>query len=243
MKIKAIKTRIFLPNENLRLFIDQHIKTIKDGDILVVTSKIAALSEGRFMAKWDKNKKQEIIRRESELMIPAKHICLTVKDGMVMASAGIDESNGNGLLIFLPRDSWKIASALRRYFMSKYQLKRLGVIITDSRNAPFRSGASGVAIAYSGFKGLKDYRKKVDIFGRLFHSSRVDVADSLAAAAVLCMGEGSERRPLAIISSPPVEYINRVNRRELRVKVEEDMYAPLFQAINSGNFDKGKTTH
>jgi len=243
MKIKAIKTRIFLPNESLRLFVDQHIKAIKDGDILVITSKIAALSEGRFVAKWDKAKKQKIIRQESEIMIPAKHICLTVKDGMVMASAGIDESNGNGLLIFLPRDSWKIASVLRRYFMTKYQLKHLGVIITDSRNAPFRAGASGVAIAYSGFKGLKDYRKTVDIFGRSFHSSRVDVADSLASAAVLCMGEGNEKKPLAIISNPPVEYISKVNRQELRVRIEEDMYAPLFQAVNSRNFNSGKTTY
>jgi len=152
-----------------------------------------------------------------------------VKDGMVMASAGVDESNGNGALILLPRDSWRVASAIRSHIRKRRRLRELGVIITDSRNAPFRKGITGAALAYSGFKGLKDYRRTLDIFGRPFHFSRVDVADSLATAAVLCMGEGNEKRPLAIISGAPVTYTDKINKKELRISLEEDMYGPLFR--------------
>lgn len=229
MKVKAIKTRLFLPEEKLLPFIDQYCPILREGDILVVTSKIVALAEGRLVTKWDNAKKQAIIKQESQLMIPAKYICLTVKDGMVMASAGVDESNGNGALILLPRDSWRVASAIRSHFRKRRGLRKLGVIITDSRNAPFRKGITGAALAYSGFKGLKDYRRTLDIFGRPFHFSRVDVADSLATAAVLCMGEGNEKRPLAIISNAPVTYTDKINKQELRISLEEDMYGPLFR--------------
>lgn len=237
MKVKAIKTRLFVPNEKLLPFLDGYFSKVSEGNILVVTSKIVALSEGRIVEHWNEETKREIIKRESELMIPAKYICLTVKDRMVMASAGIDESNAAGCLILLPKDSWQAAETIRRHFMRKYNLKRLGVIITDSRNAPFRAGVTGAAIGYAGFKGLKDYRKSKDIFGRPFHFSRVDVADSLATAAVLGMGEGNERRPLALISGADLEFVNKVNRQELRIDVADDMYGPLFQHVQR-SFDK-----
>jgi F420-0:gamma-glutamyl ligase len=84
-------------------------------------------------------------------------------------------------------------------------------------------------LGYAGLRGLKDYRKTPDIFGRLFHFSRVDAVDSLATAAVLCMGEGRERQPLAVISGAPVEYTERVVKNELRIDIREDMYGPLFR--------------
>ena len=240
IKIRSIKTRLFIPHEKLIPFLELYFKRVVEKDMLVVTSKIVALAEGRIIEHWNKKIKEKTIRSESEIMIPAKHICLTVKDGMVMASAGIDESNAAGCLILLPKDSWKIAEVIRRHFLKKFKLKKLGVIITDSRNAPFRSGVTGVAIAYSGFRGLKDYRKSLDIFGRPFHFSRVDVADSLATAAVLGMGEGNERRPLAIISGSDIEFVNKVDRRELRIDVADDMYGPLFQHVRKKSFNKDK---
>ncbi|MFA5184707.1 MAG: coenzyme F420-0:L-glutamate ligase [Patescibacteria group bacterium] len=228
MRIKALKTAIFRPREKLLPFIDRHIGKLAEGDILVITSKIVALAEGRFQPLTTKDEKERLIRSESEFALPTKLAYLTIKDGIVMASAGVDESNGNGNIIMLPRDSFKVARTIRRYFQGRFKLKKLGVIITDSRTAPLRAGITGVALGYAGFKGIKDYRRTLDIFGRPFHFSRVDMADSLAAAAVLCMGEGRERRPLAIISGAPVEYVERVSRDELRIDIKEDMYGPLF---------------
>jgi F420-0:gamma-glutamyl ligase len=231
MNIKTIKTRIFKPNENILNFMENYIFRIAEKSVIVVTSKIVAQSEGRFVEKVDEKIKAKIIQSESDLVLPTKYVCLTIKDGVVMANAGVDESNANGRLILLPKDSFEAAIKIRNHFKMKYSLKELGVIITDSRCLPLRAGISGVALGYAGFKGLKDYRKKVDIFGRPFHYSRVDVADSLATAAVLCMGEGNERRPLAIIQNAPIEYSNKLSRDELKIDIKEDIYKPLFEQI------------
>jgi coenzyme F420-0:L-glutamate ligase len=228
MKVKVIKTAIFQPRANLFQFISSYIRCLSEGDVLVITSKIVALAEGRVQPISNKAGKEKIIRAESEFALRTKLVFLTIKDGMVMASAGVDESNGNGYIILLPRDSFKTARLVRNYFKKKFQLKKLGVIITDSRTAPLRAGITGVALGYAGFRGLKDYRGTPDIFGRHFHFSRVDVADSLATAAVLCMGEGLERQPLALISGAPLEYMERVMKNELFIDIREDMYGPLF---------------
>ncbi len=231
MKIKAIKTTIFRPRQNIYSFIEKYLPVIKENMILVVTSKIVALAEGRVEKNINEDSKMEIIKKESEFVFPTKYVCLTIKDGIVMANAGVDESNANGDIILLPRDSFLAATKIRNYFKKKFQLNNFGVIITDSRCLPLRSGITGVALGYAGFRGLKDYRKQLDIFGRPFHFSRVDVADSLATAAVYCMGEGDERRPLATISDSGVEYCSRVNKNELKIDIKEDIYGPLFKEI------------
>ncbi|MFA5155602.1 MAG: coenzyme F420-0:L-glutamate ligase [Patescibacteria group bacterium] len=229
MRVKAIKTAIFRPREDLLAFIDRYIRRLAEGDVVVVTSKIVALAEGRCRLLSTKADKEKLIRRESQFALPTKRVFLTIKDGVVMASAGIDESNGNGQIILLPRDSFLAANRVRRHLKEKFRLSSLGVIITDSRTAPLRAGITGVTLGYAGFRGIKSYKRTPDLFGRPFHFSRVNVADSLAAAAVLCMGEGRERQPLAVISGAPIAAADRVNRHELKIDIREDMYGPLFQ--------------
>jgi len=231
MEIQAIKTRIFKPREKLLPFIENYLPVIKEGTVLVVTSKIVALSQGRFAPKVDENTKAKIIQQESEFVLPTKHVFLTIKDGQVMANAGVDESNANGQLILLPRDSFKTAQKVRAYFKRKHKLRNLGVIITDSRCLPLRAGITGMAIGYAGFKGLKKYRHLPDIFGRPFKFSRVNLADGLATAAVLLMGEGDEKQPLAVISGAPIAYTNQMDEDELKIDIREDMYGPLFKAL------------
>lgn len=231
MIIKPIKTKLFQPREKLLPFLDKYLSQIKEGSVVVVTSKIVALSEGRFADKVDDNTKAEIIKQESEFVLQTKYVCLTIKDGIVMANAGVDESNANGKIIMLPKDSFESAKMIRNYLRKEHNIKNLGVIITDSRTHPLRSGITGVALGYAGFKGLKDYTKESDIFGRPFHFSRVDIADSLATSAVLCMGEGNEKCPLALITNAPIEFSNRINRNELKIDIEDDIYGPMFEAV------------
>lgn len=231
MIIKPIKTRIFGPNEDLFRFILEHVSELKDGDILVVTSKIVSYAEGRFVFPYTESMRDTIIAQESSFVLRTQHTWLTVKDGTVMASAGVDESNADGRLLLLPNDSWKSAMLLRKKIMKQFGLKKIGILITDSRLLPLRAGAVGVALAYAGFKGLRDYRGKPDIFGRKLKLSQTDVADSLATAAVLCMGEGDEQIPLALIEDAPVSYTNNTNRNELLIDPKEDIYAPLFQNL------------
>ena len=224
MEIQAIRTRVFKEGEDLVAFITAHIPKLKDGSILVVTSKIVALAEGCVAEVKDKDR---IIKSESTRATKTKYVWLTEKDGMILANAGVDESNAGGKLILLPRDSFKTAEALRRQLSQLYKVK-FGVIVTDSRIMPLRAGVVGIALGYAGFRGLRDYRGKKDISGRKLKFSQTDVADSLATAAVLEMGEGSEQQPLAVITDAPVEWTNRVNKKELLIPLKDDMYAPLF---------------
>jgi len=232
MIIRPIKTRVFQEGDDLFAFITDYFKKLPEKPVVVITSKIVALAERRTAIAENAQMKEKLIRAESELAIPTKYVWLTIKDGMVMASAGIDESNANGKLILLPKDSFKTARFLRNKLRQKYGVRHLGVLITDSRTIPLRAGVTGVAVGYAGFRGIKDYRGMPDIFGRKFKFSRTDIADSLATAAVLVMGEGNERRPLAIIEKAPVEFCDKVNRAELHINIQEDMYRPLFSKFS-----------
>jgi len=231
MNVKALKTRIFREGEDLVSFVTSHVKKPKEGTILVVTSKIVALSERRTA---DIRQKVSTIKAESEFALKTKYAWLTIKDGTVMANAGVDESNAAGKLVLLPKDSFLAAAELRKELKKRWRLQKLGVLITDSRLMPLRAGVVGVALGYAGFKGLRDYRGKCDIFGRVLKMSQTDVADSLATAAVLEMGEGSERKPLVVIENAPVEFSERVNRKELLIELTDDLYYPLFRQAKRG---------
>ncbi len=228
MQVKPIKTRIFKEQEDLARFIKEHIRTLKEGSVLVVTSKIVALYEGRVATPATEKEHVALIKSESETAIETKFVWLTLKDGMMMANAGIDESNANGKLILLPKDSFKAASVLRKALMNEYSLKRLGIVITDSRVLPLRAGTLGIALGYAGFSGLTDYRGKKDLFGRPFKFAKTNVADGLAAAAVLAMGEGDESIPLAVIEGAPVVFRDTVKKGELLIPLEDDIYLPFF---------------
>ncbi len=231
MQIKAIETRIFKENEDLFLFILKYVKKIPEKSILVVTSKIVALSESRTAEYKSEKQKIELIKKESNFTIKTKLAWLSIKDNIVVANAGIDESNAKGRLILLPKDSFQSAEILRKKLMQKFDLKNFGVLITDSRLMPLRAGALGIAVGYAGFKGIRNYIGKKDIFGRIFKMSKTDVADSLATASVFCMGEGKEQQPLALIANAPVEFIKKVNKKELRINPKKDLYLPLFGSI------------
>ena len=231
MKITPIKTRIFKQGENLCEFIDKHLKKIEDDDILVVTSKIVALAEGRVVEVDNEKMRERIIKAESRYAMRTKYTWLTIKDNTVMSSAGLDQSNGNGKTILLPVDSYKSAEKIRKYFVKKYSLSNLGVLITDSRYLPLRAGIVGVSLGYAGFKGVRDYIGCKDLFGRRINYSRVDVADSLAMGAVLLMGEVDEKMPIAIITGAEVRFVKKTNKHELDINVKEDLYQPLFARI------------
>ena len=110
-------------------------------------------------------------------------------------------------------------------------MKNFGVLITDSRIFPLRVGIVGVALGYAGFKGVRNYIGEKDIFGRVLTMSKTDVADSLATSAVLCMGEGREQQPLALITDAPVMFTEKINKKELVINPKEDLYLPFFGSI------------
>jgi coenzyme F420-0:L-glutamate ligase len=227
MQITPIRTGIFREGDDLVRFVRAHVPKLREGSILAISSKVAALAEGRTA---DSAERERLIRAESSWR---KKVFgswwLTVRDGIVSVNAGIDASNAGDRIILLPKDCYATARQLRASLRRAYGTKKLGVMLTDSRVAPLRAGVTGVALGYAGFKGARDYRGKKDLFGRTLSVTQTNIADCLASAAVLLSGEGSERCPIVLIEEAPVVYAERVDRRELMIPLAHDMYRRLFR--------------
>lgn len=240
MKVFSIKTHKIRPDkQNLFEILDKYLVSLKERSIVVITSKIVSICEGR-VAKIGKADKRELIKKEAEYFLPPEknkyNITLTIKRNLLVPTAGIDESNGAGYYILWPEDPQKTANEVRQHLHDRFSVKKIGVIITDSKTTPLRWGTTGVAITHSGFSALNNYIGKPDIFGRKFKVKKANVLDALAVAAVLVMGEGSEQTPLAIIEDVPfVKFQNR-NPSEKEIKdfsidMEDDLYGPLLKSV------------
>ncbi len=244
MRIKAIRTRAFLPPKDDLLELLLAIKSLPENSVVAVTSKIVSIGEGRCIpvSEIDKDKliQKEADRYLSRLDVPDSLVIHTIKNNMLIPSAGIDESNGNNYFILWPNHPQKSAKIICQYLRKKYRLKNLGVIITDSRLTPMRQGVVGYAIGYFGFNPIKDYRGKKDIFGKEFIMETSNIPDSLASVAVLEMGEGSERKPIAIITEiPDIEFTDK----EYSINIDEkiDIFYPFLSGVNWKKGGSGKT--
>lgn len=237
MTVKPIKTKKIVSGNRFFDILDEFVPQIQEGSVLAITSKILAICQGR-IAKIKDTEKIDLIKRESDYYIDptdSKYgIVITVKDNFMVATAGIDESNGNGYYVLWPSDLQDWANKIKKYLKEKYNLKNFGVIITDSKTTPLKKGTTGFCIAHSGFFALKNYIDKPDIFGKQMHVTEANHAEGLAAAAVLIMGEGDEQTPLAIIND--LEFIafndNDPEKEELdhlNIALEEDLYYPILK--------------
>jgi F420-0:gamma-glutamyl ligase len=245
MIVRPVKTDKILPSSmSLFEFLDKFIHGVDDKMVVVLTSKIVSLCEGRavLIEESDKNK---LAKHEAEYYLPAEeshyHHHFAIVHDTILGMSGIDESNGNGYYILLPEDPQTTANNVRRYLSNKYKVKDLGVVITDSWSIPLRLGATGTCIGYSGFRAVNDYRGQADLFGRPFKISQANIAEGLASAAVLAMGEGAEQTPLAIIEDVPfIKFCAQDPSSEelenVRLSLEKDLFAPF---LNNGKWQKG----
>lgn len=240
MNISSIKTeKVAYKSTSLETILNTYVHTFSERSILVVTSKIVSLCEGRVI-KTGTEYKSEIIEREAEYFLPAHtskyDITLTINRNLLVPSAGIDESNGNGYYVLWPRDPQKTANQIRDYLCKRFSLSLTGVIITDSHTTPLRWGTTGVSIAHSGFLALNNYIGQPDIFGRVLEMTKANIADALAVSAVVVMGEGNEQTPLAVIQDVPFVRFQKRNPtdaeiKSLRINMKDDVYAPLLTSV------------
>jgi dihydrofolate synthase / folylpolyglutamate synthase len=235
MNVSPVHTRIFNVGESLEDFIFEHVPALAENSVLIITSKIVALAEGRVVACADEAEWKKIIASESDMQLETPHATLTLKDGMLLPNAGIDRSNvGEGVCVLLPGDSYTTAAKIRAACMQKYGVQNVGVVITDSRVAPLRAGTTALALGYAGIVGIRDYRGSKDLYGREMKISRTNIVDSLATAACLCMGEGAEQQPLCVITGAPVIFTNELtDRGEVLIAPEDDLYYPLIEEFNN----------
>jgi dihydrofolate synthase / folylpolyglutamate synthase len=241
MKVTAIKTKVIVPNKDRDLFaiLDAYLPRLKERTVVAVTSKIVAICEGRTVLNTGQDK-LELAKKEAHLyhLLPSikYRILLTVKDHRLGFTAGIDESNANGVFVLWPQDPQKSANQIREYLVKKHGVQYVGVIITDTTSAPMLRGQRGQFLAHSGFAALNSYVGKPDIFGRKLKMTKSAVADALGTAAVLIMGEGNEQTPLALIEDAPFIKFQKRNPtkaelKELNMELKDDLYAPILQAI------------
>ena len=198
--------------------------------ILVVTSKIVSIAERRFVSRTSIDK-SSLVRREADqwLCETPFGIALTIKEGLLIPSAGIDESNSeNGDYLLYPERPFVSAAKLWAELRAAWGLRDFGVLLADSRVSPLRRGTTGVALSYWGFNGVKSLIGQADLFARELRVTQINVADGLAAAAVLAMGEGAERRPLAIIRGADATFVDRIDPAELRIPAAEDLFSDLL---------------
>lgn len=238
MQVKAIKTRKFLPPKDDLWELLSAVEKLQENSVVAVTSKVVAIGEGRCIPinQIDKDK---LIAKEAEKYLPRELwlnglTMYTIKNNLLVAAAGIDESNANGYYILWPKNPESSAKKIWKFLKEKFRLKNLGVIITDSRVLPLRRGVVGMAISYFGFKPLKDYRGTKDLFGRVFEMETSDIPDSLATAAVLEMGEGAESQPIAVISDVPyIKFSNKAESAEesLAITEKEDLFYPFLSSV------------
>jgi putative folate metabolism gamma-glutamate ligase len=240
MEINSIRTHKIKPFEqSIFEILDRYVDKMKEGSILAVTSKIVAICENRVVKTEDADK-HKLIEEEAEYFLPPEEnkygITLTIKGNLLVPTAGIDESNGENYFILWPENPQRAANEVRKYLRRRFSVKKVGVIITDSKTTPLRWGTSGASIAHSGFSALNNYIGKPDIFGRKLKITKADVADALAVSAVLVMGEGNEQTPLAVIEDIPfVKFQDRnPSKKELEdfhIDMEDDLYAPLLKGV------------
>jgi coenzyme F420-0:L-glutamate ligase/coenzyme F420-1:gamma-L-glutamate ligase len=144
----------------------------------------------------------ELILRESTEVLRARPDVLIVRHrlGFVMANAGIDRSNVGGAdrVLLLPSDPDGSADALRAKLAAHFGLE-MGLVISDSFGRPWRKGVTNVALGAAGVPSLLDRRGELDRNGRRLEITEVALADLLASAAGLVMGEGAESRPAALL--------------------------------------------
>jgi coenzyme F420-0:L-glutamate ligase/coenzyme F420-1:gamma-L-glutamate ligase len=192
---------------------------LQSGDLLAVTQKVVSKAEGRLRRLADvvpspralelaagtakDARLVELILQESRSVIRTRRDLIITEHrlGLVLANAGIDRSNieaGEDTVLLLPENPDSSARRLRDALSATYGV-RLGVLITDSLGRAWRKGTVGVAIGTAGLAPFVDLRGRRDLNGRALQVSEIAPADSLAAAAVLLMGEAAEGTPVVLI--------------------------------------------
>ena len=246
------KIGLVKPGDDVGQLIFEAVKNAKlafvDGDVIVVSQKIVSKAEGlevdistikpsgRARALSRKTGKDprlvELILMDTRRVLRADGQALVVqrKDGMVCVNAGVDKSNVKGRLGYarLPKNSDTSAKRIRAKLETLSGTK-LAMIVADTYSRPFRVGQVEFAIGVSGFDPIVDYRGLEDIFGYELRYKFVGLADEVAAAAELVMGQGTERTPVAIVRGLPRLHMTEQPRLSRKLTLGKRM--DLFHKI------------
>jgi coenzyme F420-0:L-glutamate ligase/coenzyme F420-1:gamma-L-glutamate ligase len=257
MRLYAVKTEIMKTGDNI---VETTIKSLKkqdlqleNGDVLALTSKIVAYAERRLAKLTDIEPSDkarqltekfllppefaELILREADKIYGGvKKAVLTLKNGVLTANAGIDNKNAPvGSVVLWPKHAEEWAKSIREEIMRKTS-KRIAVLIVDSGLIPLRRGTTGLALAVAGFKPVIDHRGEKDIFGKPLVITQHAVADDLASAAHLLMGEAAEKTPIVLIRDAPIVFDEGIyGSASMMIPSDECLFMSTFEQNSSSN--------
>jgi dihydrofolate synthase / folylpolyglutamate synthase len=250
MKVTAYSTPLVKAGDDITQIIANSISTLPERSVLVIASKIFSTCENRFVPKKsaDKTEKHELVKQEAEWYTHPHsslyNLMLTVKRNWIFVNAGIDESNADGQYILWPKDPQKSINQVWNFLRQHYEVKEIGLTMSDSTSIPLSWGVIGHAIAYCGFNPLRSYIGKPDLFGRPMQMEQVNVMQSVTAAATLEMGEGAERTPLGLVEDiKEIEFLDHEPTAEelaaQKIELEHDVFAPI---LTKAEWQKGRAS-
>ena len=207
---------------------------IEEGDIIVVTHVIVSRAEGNIInldevtpsdfaksiaLEFDRDPAHiEVVLREAKSIVRMRdgHIIAETKHGFICANAGVDKSNvpGERNVVPLPKDPDRSARLIRAK-IKELAGKDTAVIISDTHGRALRRGEINIAIGVAGIKPIRDRRGESDLFGYVLRVKQTAIADELASAAELVIGQASEGTPAAIIRGYKYEEAEEVSAKDL----------------------------
>ena len=210
------------PGDDLARLIAEAGPDLRDGDVLLVTSKIVSKAEGRIVRA---DSREEAIDAETVRVVARRGTFRIVenRNGLVMAAAGVDASNtAQGTVLLLPVDPDGSAAAIRAGLRERLSVD-VGVIVTDTFGRPWRAGLTDVAIGSAGVRVLDDLRGGTDAYGNPLSATVVATADELAAAGDLVKGKATGL-PVAVVRGLPHVLGEGSGARDLVRGAEDDMF-------------------
>jgi coenzyme F420-0:L-glutamate ligase/coenzyme F420-1:gamma-L-glutamate ligase len=222
---------------------DNQKTPIQDGDVIVITHVVAARAEGatvnldtvqpspfaqHIAQKTDKDPALvEVVLREAESIIRMRNgsIITLTKHGLICANSGVDKSNvpGDHTVALLPKDSDYSAKQIRQEIKQQTG-KTVAVIISDTHGRPLRDGEINIAIGVAGIAPLRDRRGEEDLFGYTLRIKRTAVADELASAAELVIGQAKEAIPVAIIRGYTYQPSEEATLKDMLRPLEKEFF-------------------
>jgi coenzyme F420-0:L-glutamate ligase/coenzyme F420-1:gamma-L-glutamate ligase len=217
--------------------------SIQEKDVVVITHVAVSKAEGNVVnldevvpserakevaRKTDKDPAlvEAILRETKEIVRMRRNSLITeTKNGIVCANAGVDRSNieGERNIVLLPEDPNASAQKIRQK-IRKLTGCDVAVIVSDTHGRPFRMGEINVAIGVAGIKPIRDRRGEKDLFGYVLRIKQTAVADELASAAELVMGQADEGIPAAIIRGYKYQASENASATELTRPKEKDLF-------------------
>jgi coenzyme F420-0:L-glutamate ligase/coenzyme F420-1:gamma-L-glutamate ligase len=216
---------------------------IQEKDVLIITHVAVSKAEGNVVNLDDVSPSErakeiaqrtekepalvEVILRETKEIVRMRpnSLITETKSGIVCANAGVDRSNieGERNIVLLPKDANMSAQKIREKIMELTGYD-VAVIVSDTHGRPFRMGEINVAIGVAGIKPIRDRRGEKDLFGYVLKIKQTAVADELASAAELVIGQADEGIPVAIIRGYKYQATENASATELTRPKEKDLF-------------------